>query len=97
MPTKAKTPFWLDGGYDFECVIACPYHPLHNWWTFRLGDVIEHPRDPDEYMTICRTCYVPQCGTTKDSDRCVLWRHHADAHFLESGRVGSSERLTRKQ
>ena len=83
--TKAKRPFWLDGGYDFECVIACRHHPLHDWWTFRLGDVLENPSNPDEHLTICRVCGVPRCGNTTDTDRCVLWRHHPDKHFLESG------------
>ena len=40
----ATKPFWLDGGYDRESVEACPYHPAHRWWTFRLGDVIEPDR-----------------------------------------------------
>ena len=85
--TLAPHPFWLDGGYDFEAVEACPYHPEHHWITLRLGDVLlpRVVRDPDELMTICRGCYVPRCGTTGDRDRCMLWRHHAARHVLESG------------
>lgn len=82
---KAKTAFWLDGGYDIDLVAACPHHPSHRWWTFRIGDVVENCHDPDEMMTICRACYVPRCGTTDDADRCTLPRHHSTAHVLESG------------
>ena len=92
---RAKNSFWLDGGYDYESVQACPYHPTHDWWTFRMGDVVEHCYDPDEEMTICRACYVPRCGTGADDDRCTLWRHHATAHVLESGeRVAMGHTLT---
>jgi hypothetical protein len=83
--TLAKTSFWLDGGYDFENVMACPYHPEHRWWTFRVGDVVKNCGDPDERMTICRACYVPRCGSTGDVDRCKLWRHHETEHVYESG------------
>lgn len=86
MSGRAKTSFWLDGGYDFESVQACAHHPAHSWWTFRVGDVVENCYDPDERMTICRGCYVPRCGNTTDTDRCTLWRHHSTAHVLESGR-----------
>jgi hypothetical protein len=84
--TKAKNSFWLDGGYDFELVMACPYHPDHRWWTFRVGDVVEHCGNPDELMTICRACYVPRCGTTEDiPERCTRWRHHEAMHEYPSG------------
>jgi hypothetical protein len=82
---KAKNSFWLDGGYDIELVAACPYHPHHKWWTFRLGDVVENCHNPDQLMTICKACYVPRCGTTADPDRCTLWRHHQTEHVKESG------------
>lgn len=81
----AKTAFWLDGGYDFESVQACPYHPQHKWITLRLGDVLKHPGNPDERLTLCQVCYVPRCGSTGDHDRCTLWRHHRTAHVFESG------------
>jgi hypothetical protein len=84
--TRANVSFWLDGGYDFDSVQGCPYHPDHRWWTFRLGDVVANCHNPDELMTICRACYVPRCGTTDDSDRCTLWRHHQTAHVYESGK-----------
>jgi len=78
---KARSPFWLDGGYDRDSVEACPYHPDHRWWTFRVGDVLENCRNPDELMTICAACYVPRCGATGDEpDRCTRPRHHADYH-----------------
>lgn len=83
---KAKTSFWLDGGYDFENVQACPYHPTHKWRRFRVGDLVEHTRDPDELLTFCVGCYVPRCGSTGDADRCTLWRHHSTEHVYESGR-----------
>lgn len=88
MSSLAPHPFWLDGGYDFDSVQACPYHPAHRWITFRLGDVLAEGamRDPDERLTICQGCYVPRCGTTGDADRCTLWRHHETAHVLESGK-----------
>ncbi len=86
--TLAKHSFWLDGGYDFDSVMACPYHPDHKWLTVRLGDVLAlgSHRDPDELMTFCQGCYAPRCGSTGDADRCTLWRHHQTAHVLESGR-----------
>jgi hypothetical protein len=82
---RAKTSFWLDGGYDAVSVHGCPRHPRHDWWTFRLGDVVENCGNADELMTICRACYVPRCGTTADVDRCTLWRHHETEHVMESG------------
>lgn len=86
--TLAPHPFWLDGGYDFDAVQACPHHPAHEWITVRLGDVLREGamRDPDELMTLCKGCYAPRCGTTGDADRCTLWRHHETAHVCESGR-----------
>jgi len=82
----AKFSFWLDGGYDFELVLACRYHPRHRWWTFRLGDVLQHPDHPDELMTICAACYVPRCGATGDEpNRCTLWRHHHTDHVDPDG------------
>jgi sucrose-6-phosphate hydrolase SacC (GH32 family) len=85
--SKAKFPFWLDGGFDFYAVQACWHHPRHAWWTFRLGDVLQNPTHPDELMTICRGCYVPRCGSTADGPtRCVLWRHHHDDHIEPSGK-----------
>jgi hypothetical protein len=86
----APHPFWLDGGYDFESVQACPHHPNHEWVTVRLGDVLRPEAlhgNEDELMTFCKGCFVPRCGTTGDSDRCKLWRHHQTAHVGESGRV----------
>lgn len=83
---KAKRSFWLDGGYDIQLVMACPHHPNHRWWTFRVGDVVENCWNPDERMTICAACYVPRCGTTTDEDRCTLWRHHESEHVTEAGR-----------
>jgi hypothetical protein len=87
---KAKTRFWLDGGYDREQVEACRLHPEHDWWTFRLGDVLHpdllHSRsEADELMTICRVCYVPRCGSTADSDRCLHPRHHKEWHHYRVG------------
>lgn len=87
MAIRAKTAFWLDGGYDFDCVKACSYHPFHSWWTFRLGDVVEFCYDPDEFMTICRGCFVPRCGTGEDTNRCIMWRHHTTDHILEDGQT----------
>ena len=86
MPVAA-TSFWLDGGYDYELVQACRYHPAHAWVTLRMGDVLADPYDPDELLTICKACYVPRCGTTGDADRCTLWRHHKTEHVYESGAV----------
>lgn len=87
MTTLAPHRFWLDGGYDRDSVYACPYHPQHEWWTFRLGDVLmpDACHEPDELMTICRACYAPRCGDTSDQDRCTLWRHHETEHVYESG------------
>lgn len=85
--TLAPHPFWLDGGYDSEAVQACPYHPAHQWVTLRMGDVLQHPGDPDELLTICQGCYVPRCGYVGSADRCTLWRHHHTAHVYESGRI----------
>lgn len=85
MPSKAELPFWLDGGYDFEFVQACRYHPRHRWTTLRLGDVLERVREPDELLTICVACYVPRCGSVSDPNRCTLWRHHSTAHVYEDG------------
>ena len=82
---KAKVSFWLDGGYDFDSVKGCAYHPNHKWWTFRMGDVVENCGDSDELMTICAACYVPRCGRVMDADRCTIWRHHETAHVFESG------------
>jgi hypothetical protein len=98
----ADRPFWLDGGYDRDSVEACRYHPKHEWWIFRLGDVIktENLRDPDEMMVICRACYVPRCGYTTEPDPCILPRHHPELHLTASGVVenprewpGSTKRL----
>jgi hypothetical protein len=85
--TLAKHPFWLDGGYDREAVEACPYHPEHHWWEFRLGDVLapEACRDPDERMVICRGCFVPRCGWADERDPCLLPRHHRTEHVTASG------------
>jgi len=78
----ATKPFWLDGGYDVESVEACPYHPDHKWWEFRLGDVIyaQHLRDPNERMVICKACYVPRCGHVTEPNPCVRPRHHIGPH-----------------
>jgi hypothetical protein len=84
IPRKAKRSFWLDGGYDRNIVEACPHHPRHRWWTFRVGDVVENCYDPDERMTICAACYVPRCGATTQPDRCVLPRHHTEPHLTEA-------------
>ncbi len=82
----AALPFWLDGGYDFESVQGCRYHPSHRWLTLRLDDVLENPSRADELLlTICAACYVPRCGTTEDEDRCILWRHHSTEHVFASG------------
>jgi hypothetical protein len=87
MSALANGSFWLDGGYDREAVEACPYHPLHKWWTFRLGDVLQPGtmRDPEEMMVICSACYVPRCGTTESPDPCMLPRHHTEPHSFLSG------------
>lgn len=89
----AKHPFWLDGGYDRESVEACPYHPAHRWWIFRIGDVLDcefNGRDPDERMVICQGCYVPRCGHTTEDDPCILPRHHPELHLTASGAVEDS-------
>jgi hypothetical protein len=85
---RARFGFWLDGGYDVDAVLACPYSPEHRWWEFRLGDVIEdgYGHDPDERMVICRGCYVPRCGHTTDPDPCLLPRHHYTEHIYASGK-----------
>jgi hypothetical protein len=56
MTTLAPHTFWLDGGYDRPSVEACPYHPAHKWWTFRLGDVLQAgvTNQPNELMVICQ-------------------------------------------
>lgn len=92
MAELASHPFWLDGGYDRASVEACPHHPHHDWWEFRLGDVLQpaHGRDPDERMVICRSCYVPRCGYTIDPDPCMLPRHHPERHLYASGAVEST-------
>jgi hypothetical protein len=79
--TLARLPFWLDGGYDRDIVEACPHHPFHHWVTLRLGDVLQHPRDPDERMVICSGCYVPRCGHSTESNPCLLPRHHEEDHW----------------
>jgi hypothetical protein len=86
----ARHPFWLDGGYDRESVEACPYHPVHRWWVFRIGDVLDcerSGRDPEERMVICRGCFVPRCGYTTETDPCVLPRHHPELHLMASGEI----------
>lgn len=87
--TLASGSFWLDGGYDRDSVEACPAHPQHDWWEFRLGDVIEPARllNPDERMVICRRCCVPRCGHTTDPDPCMLPRHHRELHAYRSGAI----------
>lgn len=84
---KAERSFWLDGGYDRELVEACRYHPTHDWWIFRMGDVVENCTDPNERMVICRVCYVPRCGHTDDVDPCMLPRHHRESHRFKSGKL----------
>lgn len=90
MSKLAKHTFWLDGGYDIEAVTACPKHPYHDWWTFRLGDVLEPTaiRNPDEMMVICRHCYVPRCGATDDPTPCLKHRHHRGDHAERHENVG---------
>lgn len=82
---KAEAPFFLDGGYDFDSVMGCRFHPNHEWITVRLGDVLEHPGNPDELMTFCKACFVPRCTSGGDMDRCKMWRHHETDHVYESG------------
>jgi hypothetical protein len=91
MATKARHPFWLDGGYDRELVEACDYHPAHRWTLLRLGDVLEHPHDPDERHVICAGCYVPRCGSSIDPDPCVLPRHHECLHLYADGSLEGRE------
>lgn len=86
-PTLASHSFWLDGGYDFESVLACKYHPNHKWITLRLGDVLINPLDPDDLMVICQSCYVPRCGYSDDPDPCLMWRHHQTNHRYASGKI----------
>ena len=82
----ATKPFWLDGGYDRESVEACPYHPQHRWWRFRLGDVLANATYPDERLTICRGCYAPRCGEGDDLvSTCDLPRHHREDHCTPGG------------
>jgi hypothetical protein len=84
MTTLAPHTFWLDGGYDRPSVEACPYHPAHKWWTFRLGDVLQAgvTNQPNELMVICQGCYVPRCGHTAEVDPCILPRHHLGLHVM---------------
>lgn len=83
----APCPFWLDGGYDREAVEACPYHPEHRWWTFKLGEVLKPgaTANPNELMVICQGCYVPRCGHTTDTNPCMLPRHHEEPHDQADG------------
>lgn len=85
----AAHPFWLDGGYDEASVEGCPHHPWHDWWIFRIRDVIAggEERWGDERMVICRSCYVPRCGYTTEPDPCILPRHHRCLHLTASGSV----------
>lgn len=90
MTSKAAQPFWLDGGYDRDAVEACPHHPTHKWWEFRIGDVIDcerSGRNPDECMVICQGCYVPRCGYTTEANPCMLPRHHRELHLFADGSV----------
>lgn len=88
VPTKAKHSFWLDGGYDRAIVEACIYHPMHRWWVFRVGDVVENCWRPDERMVICAACYVPRCGHVEgNADPCLLPRHHTEPHRYRSALV----------
>lgn len=83
----ATQPFWLDGGYDRDAVEACPHHPEHRWWTFKLSEVLEPGcmSNPDELMVICQGCYVPRCGHTNDPNPCMLPRHHEEPHRYADG------------
>ena len=89
LPAKAKHPFWLDGGYDRAAVEACPYHPFHHWWVFQLGDVLLHPRNPNEHMVICRGCFVPRCGHSYEQNPCLLPRHHEEDHWTATWDEGN--------
>jgi hypothetical protein len=82
-PTKKR--LWLDGGYDRDEVEACVYHPAHKWIVLRMGDVHPHPHDPEELMVICRSCFVPRCGHTTDTNPCMLPRHHPERHLAADG------------
>lgn len=84
-PSFAKDKLWLDGGYDRDQVEACEYHPEHRWTVVRVGDVQEHPYDPDELMCICVGCFVPRCGHTTDPNPCMLPRHHRELHEHADG------------
>jgi hypothetical protein len=81
-PGFAKDKLWLDGGYDRDQVEACEYHPEHRWTVVRVGDVEEHPYDPDELMCICIGCFVPRCGHTTDPTPCMAPRQHHGTHRL---------------
>jgi hypothetical protein len=101
--SKAAAPFWLDGGYDFDCVQACRHHPTHHWITLRLGDVLENPGNPSETIVICAACFVPRCVNVRgrDKERCTMWRHHATDHLYLDGKtepiggIGLPERMRR--
>lgn len=80
MPKESTPRFWLDGGYDFELVQGCRKHPDHDWTTIPVVTGAG-----PEWLTVCRICAVPRCGTTADTDRCTLWRHHETEHVYESG------------
>ncbi len=85
VPSRAKQPFWITEATD-PAVKACPYHPEHRWWEFRIGDVLEDGyRNPDELMVICRGCYVTRCGHSTSPDPCMRPRHHREYHALRSG------------
>src|SRR4051812_14663308 len=85
MPSTYKGRLFLDGGYDRDEVEACAYHPAHRWTVLRLGDVYEHPRDPDELHVVCRNCLVPRCGHTTEENPCMLPRHHPEKHLFADG------------
>lgn len=89
---EAGQKFWLDGGYDRELVDACPAAPEHDWWIFRLGDVVKHERwqNSDEHMVVCRRCYVPRCGYSDDTNPCLLPRHHPELHLYADGSTESA-------
>ena len=90
---RPKGRFWLDGGYDRDQVEACPKHPVHDWWIFRLGDVCAEGsvHDPDEMMVVCRSCWVPRCGHTTDADPCILPRHHQEMHITQAGALEDAQ------
>lgn len=89
MTSLAPRPFWLDGGYDRDAVVACPHHPYHDWWVFQLGEVLAPGacRDPEEWMVICRACYVPRCGHTGEIEPCLLPRHHRGEHVTRRAAI----------